>query len=1011
MRYSMQDTLSGKVDERDIIYSKRELSVMINMVNFIMTEAHDVIPLLFQDQDKQNIVATALMDLQHYVHKGVPFLMDFMREEFKSHTNETELFQNNSIASLVSNCYFVKVGKTYLKRYFGKFFNQLLNEKLDFEIDDYKITDEKILEKNAQSLIKKANELLQNVYATMDQLPHGVRLGAKMHSELMKEYFPQLSQYSRFMYTNVYIVSHFYIQALMNPENYQLCTSEQLTLKNKRNLALLAKVLETLAYGTPFKGKGSEYMKRVDVILKSHTQPFHDKLVAMNIASTGLPYTLLLDDNLTISLSAFSVLHMELCHKSAEIIRMFPTELSEKFCRFMVALGEHKDKLDFLFDFTEDQQKMMKRFLMNNHLEGVYIAKIDVSEHEGSTKKKKKDVINGFIIISLHHVYILDAAAEIEASFHCLSLIKVSLNEDVITFEASAGGDKIERVSGTTSRGHEIIIQMIRSFKSAFPKEKIGFEIEAPANHMYVFNNVYSMRTFTKCGGFTGIYEAQCSYRNYPFNQSVRWAIENAKEEDKESHHMKVSRFYNGDLTSKEDNLTATDLIPIFFALKSNMYFTKVTVENMSLVKCFDGLDEYLKKNKVLQSLTLRNVDVGKGWAQLFESYTENPKHPLRELNLSDNVIDEKAIVLISSLVSKYKLESLYLANVLTSEKLSGALIQDWKRLQDEKKYLKKIDLSGAKLTPAGIEFIASQFATNFPDLEKVYLRDIAVPKTSSMLRFLKDMPKLRVIDLSGLKLSLKVIDKTSQDLQEYIHCCTSLERLILDRAVMPGDVLKNIIKEISSNQVKIHLKQAEFSVESAKIFATVFIGLESIQHLDLSDAGIGEEGLITLTDSLCQNTIIESIDLSHNLFSSGNKDNVVKALVKLINGGTGLKELRIAGGAKLTQQLGTSILPVFSALANNRTIRVFDCGDHNFGNKGAFALANLISVNDTLMDINWDGNNIGMNGLKAIAESLRINTSIHKFKFPISDCGKLDDVESVRNVLSGMATSLSMTE
>ncbi|BFU25458.1 carmil, putative [Entamoeba histolytica HM-3:IMSS] len=1012
MKFSLQETLSGKVDERDVVYSKREIDVMINFVDFIMTDARDILPILFEDQDKQEILASAALDLQYYIHKGVWFLMNFVREEFSNAQSEGELFLDDSVASIVSKCFFLKVGKTFIKRYFSKYFSQLLAEKLDFEIDDYKITDEKIIEKNAQSLIRKTNELLQIIYSTMDQLPHGVKIIAKMHSELIKEYFPQLSQYSRLNLTAIYIVNSFYIQALMNPEKYGLCSNEQITLKNKRNLALLSKVLQTLIIGNGYQGKGADYMKKVDVILKSHTQPFHDKVVSLIISSQGLPYTILLDDNLNISNEAISVLHMELCHKSAEIIRMFPTDISEQFCRFMVAIGEHKDKLDFLFDFTLDQQRLIKNFLEEKGLEGVYIAKIDINEHEGGDKKKKKkeQTINGFIIVSLHNIWFLNSVGEIEASFNCLSLIKVKIEDDIITFENNKG-DKIERLTGTTTRGHEIIISMIRSFKSSFPEEKLLFEIEAPQNQMNLFNNIYSMRTFTKCGGFTGVYEAQCTFRGFNCNQSVRWAIENAKEHDKESHHMKVSRFYNGDLNSKEDNLTAIDLIPIFFTLQSNNYFTKVTVENMNLIKCFDGLKEYLRTNKVIRSLRLRNIDIGKGWESLIESYIKNDHHPLRVLDVSDNSIDEKAIILISSLVSKYNLESLYIANVLNSEKLSGALIQDWKRLMDEKIHLKKIDISGAKLTTAGIEFIASQFAINFPDLEKIYLRDIAVPKTSSMLRFLEIMKGLRVLDLSGMKLSLKVIDKTSQDLQEYIHCCNHLESVIMNRVILPGDVLKNIIKEFRSEKVNIHLRQSEFTVDSVKTFSTVFIGLESVQHLDISDCGIAEEGMVYLLESLCQNTIIESIDLSQNLFNQGNKDNIVKALVKLINGGTGLKKLRIAGGLKQTQQLGTSIVPIFDALANNRTIREFDCSNHMFGNKGAFALANLITVNDTLQVINWDGNSIGMNGLKAIAEALRINTVLKEFKFPISDCGKLEDVESVRKVLSSMVTSLNVIE
>ncbi|KAL7711699.1 hypothetical protein QTN25_010648 [Entamoeba marina] len=88
----------------------------------------------------------------------------------------------------------------------------------------------------------------------------------------------------------------------------------------------------------------------------------------------------------------------------------------------------------------------------------------------------------------------------------------------------------------------------------------------------------------------------------------------------------------------------------------------------MNLIKCFDGLKEYIKRNKVLKSLNLRNVDVGKNWVQLFESYNDNPKHPIRHLDVSNNVMDEKAVTLVGSMVSKYNLTSLYISNVLTTE-------------------------------------------------------------------------------------------------------------------------------------------------------------------------------------------------------------------------------------------------------------------------------------------------------------------------------------------------------
>ena len=784
----------------------------------------------------------------------------------------------------------------------------------------------------------------------------------------------------------------------------------------------IAKILQTLVMKCDFQGKGADYMNQMGDILKQHTQTLNDRLVNLILSSQGLPYTMLLDDNLTISKESLSVLHMELCNKSSEIIRLFPEEISIKFCEFMIELGEHKDKLDFLFDFTYEQQQLIRNFLEEKQIEGVYIGKIDVTDHEyvGEKKKKKKDtVISAYIIVSLYHVWFINSEGEVITSLHCLSLKSVELAlEDQIIFR-NMRGEKEELIKGNTTRANEIIVSMMRSFKSSFANEKVTFEIKLPENMpekqrkqiVKSFKNIFALRKFVKCGGFTGIYEAQCTFRDYHINSSIKQTIENSKESDKESHHMKVARFYNGDLNSREDHLTAHDLIPIFFTLKPNMYFTKITVENMNLVKCFDGLKEYLKENHVIKSLILRNVDIGKGWEELFSNYIENKRHPLRKLDISNNTIDEKAVHHVSKLVLDYKLETLYIANVLTSEKIASALLESLKTVSDDRKRLRKIDISGSKLTPASINIISQNFSSLFPKLEKMYLRDINVAKDKSVLGFLQNMKHLKLLDLSGMKLSLKYVDETSKHLQDYIGNCEELTDIILNRVLMPGDVLKVIIKSLKNDKLRVDLKQSELPIPIMKEFSPVFMGLETVQHVDISDCAIAEEGLVMLLESLCQNTIVQSVNLSCNLFNQGNRDNIVKALVKLISGGTGLKCLKIAGGMKQNQQLGTAIVSIFDALSSNRTIREFDCSNHMFGNKGAFALANLLTVNDTLQIINWDGNNVGINGFRAITEALRINTTLKEFKFPISDCGKIDDVEEVRSLLSSMVNSLNRTE
>ncbi|KAL7711697.1 hypothetical protein QTN25_010646 [Entamoeba marina] len=84
----------GKVDERDIIYTKREFGVFLDFLEFIMTEAHEMLPFLFEDLDKREVIATAALVF-----------------------NITNIKQH-----LYQDVFFFKVGRYYFKRHFSKFF-------------------------------------------------------------------------------------------------------------------------------------------------------------------------------------------------------------------------------------------------------------------------------------------------------------------------------------------------------------------------------------------------------------------------------------------------------------------------------------------------------------------------------------------------------------------------------------------------------------------------------------------------------------------------------------------------------------------------------------------------------------------------------------------------------------------------------------------------------------------------------------------------------------------------
>ncbi|KAL7720549.1 Ras-GAP domain-containing protein [Entamoeba marina] len=641
----------------------------------------------------------------------------------------------------------------------------------------------------------------------------------------------------------------------------------------------------------------------------------------------NFPFVLVVEDTAITDIKPIALLHKELCTRADEIIGTSPDNISEEFSKYMVSLGH----------------------------EAVYLSSFTFT-HKGSK-------VDAILLVTLHHIVI---------------------NKMGMTFTLVDGTE----IEGETVHPDQIISAMIRAYKPCYPEGNYSFEIEVAVHRKAQFSNVFSFQTFDSCGGFSGIYQAYCAFFKTPVNESVMAFIENTNPDSKGATEVISNLFNTTDPHNRHDYLSSNEFKPIIHTLKENKYFTKLVIESTPLTPCITALKELLENNNTLTSISLIDVQLHKEWPELLKSYCDNNKtHLLKELNIAGNTVSAEGMNLIAKIIIEYGLEKINLSGCLVNEKTLTSFFEPFeKELANGKQFaLKSINLNEAKISSNTATFLQNGFSKVFPNIEELYLQNVVPPKGYSIISILSGLTNLVVVDLSGFKLP----KKCDCEFATLLPTLTKLKQLHLSDSSFPSNVLKDILLGIKSTNVLLDLSKASLDAESVDVLAESLSSLKTISSLDVSQTQIKNTGIAKLLDALVDNTSVECLNISKTI-TVDERELLVTSLTKYVRKSTSLKSLIMVGGNKPEQQLSLNMIPVLNALVKNDYIESLDIQSQAMGNKGAFALANLLKITKTLQSLKWDENGTGMNGIRAVVDSLRVNTTIKEVQLPILDCRSL---------------------
>ncbi|ELR20796.1 GTPase activating protein Sar1, putative [Acanthamoeba castellanii str. Neff] len=231
-----------------------------------------------------------------------------MNSEFQRCKHPRDFLRGTTFVSrLISSYTKRQSGRLHLVQTLKEALSSIMNDdKLDVELDPQKlyiemgeveeeevynmeIADIRKMPRVKKKIRKHQNKLhwlckyvLNTIIKGLSTMPFGMRWLAKQLAEMMQEKFPESTLEDRDILLGSYIFLRFYSPAIITPEFYGILTNANtLSLRVRRNLLHIAKVLQNLANRCPF-GEKEPFMVPMNVFLKDNQsvlQFYFDKLI------------------------------------------------------------------------------------------------------------------------------------------------------------------------------------------------------------------------------------------------------------------------------------------------------------------------------------------------------------------------------------------------------------------------------------------------------------------------------------------------------------------------------------------------------------------------------------------------------------------------------------------------------------------------------------------------------------------------------------------------------------
>ncbi|KAG6037539.1 hypothetical protein E4U41_005005 [Claviceps citrina] len=192
------------------------------------------------------------------LHRGLIFDLfeALIRQEIEQTENETEILRRTCVATKMLSVYAKWKGASYLKTTLQKVLERLMltSQDLDLEMDPARVSAPEDLQKNAAQLQIVAKVFMDDICASVADVPASFRKICSIISDAVLPRFPN----AKYTAVGAFVFLRFFCPAIVAPETDHLVSASP-TKGMRRGLLLIAKIIQNLANNVLF-GTKEPYM-------------------------------------------------------------------------------------------------------------------------------------------------------------------------------------------------------------------------------------------------------------------------------------------------------------------------------------------------------------------------------------------------------------------------------------------------------------------------------------------------------------------------------------------------------------------------------------------------------------------------------------------------------------------------------------------------------------------------------------------------------------------------------
>lgn len=665
---------------------------------------------------------------------------------------------------------------------------------------------------------------------------------------------------------------------------------------------------------------------------------------------------------------------------------------------------------------------------------------------------------NRLLVLSQYRLYIFTAkgSPKLDHSFNYVEVVLIASHQpDRITLGFKQSGDRRQYTFKSCDPQYEeinsIIYHIVTSLKTLFPQvpletfiRKLDLEPRSRLDNMYRCINLIDEKIRFRiidfpCGGFSNQYICFCDLYGIPYREEVVWDIDTI-----------YAAHNNTELSILDfEHLDLKELLPIISALTFNGYFTKFRVSNVKIVNnSHSGSDQILeqiinlvKKSTTLEEIYFDNTGIRADFVnKLFQAMLSNNQRSIQIIDLSNNQLEDKGLKNMTSFVAK----SFQMANDST-EDLTSSLSLNFttcpstnettnsssnknsnNQITSSAKLMYKglvhLNLSHCGITSKGISELAeslylnkSMFTTlTYLNLSDNYFKD----DISKLYNFLAQPNNLAHLDLSGTDCNLETVfgallhgctnnlvhlnlsrnqyntKKASHkelivpiSIKKFFSTAIFLRTLNLSHNKLPNEALKAILLGLACNEsaadIRINLSSNDLKSNGAAVLELSLSDIRCVSGLDLSDNGLDMD-LINVINAISKNKSIKYLSIGRNFngIKAKHMPKVLDAFVSMFQD----PDCSIESLSLVDSKLRSETSMILNSLGSNQSLINIDISGNQMGLVGAKTLAKALQVNNRLETIYLDRNLIPTTGFFDIAYALERNYTLKYFAIPIQD-------------------------